>query len=790
MATLSATSVTHYKTYQGQASSPYYKERAAEPHYMGYSYNNTTSTNRYCTSYGIQLPTFDGTVNSITFTMKCIRGGSSNIDPQKTYKIGLANDANNSYPTGEYNVYGLYTGTFTNSTTISTSEVTLTATYGVSDMGTSSSLANYLTSGKYFYAFFYSGAQQANWLQLKSLSVSINYTPTTYYAKVSTNSNSNATSSVSPSSGTKGTSVKFSASSSANTVNTIYSDLKLYVSTTAGGSTAVASKSGHAQDLGGKLSTSYSTTFRSDVWYYAKATATSASPGSVSCSATKITSTTARISIPDGITTTFVDGNYYVSSLSNSYYAAANFTKKASGARSNKYVDLTGLESNKSQTWYVFTYNSYNDYYYKIGSVNFTTDAPSYLITASVSDISSNSAVISIASGPSPTTNLNSYWYSSTSTGNGLTSLADVSSALRTETISLSNLDSQATITRNIYVYSTASGKYYKAGSISFETTVAQYNVSLIVTGITDSQADITLFGLSNTTNLDNKYYLSETNSGLSTNSLSIHSSENRGTTIRVSNLIPGHKYNFYCYLYNTYDAKYYYVGNVNFVTYSTIVYFKTDIKDEVQKSRLYIYDPILGAPRGLILKPVTHSKKNINNLLPGICYNYDNPNIVGNTVASCSNEYYLNGNASLKMVSANATASENLYTINYSSNSGFSSTIPLDNTHLYYFRAWIYQTEKVGTFGVYWPIAELNFTEGNPVSAPNTWTRVSLINHRNSFTNGNYNLRFDFNNSGKEGIMYIANPMLIDLTACYGKDNEPDKTWCDEHIPYIYNSI
>lgn len=789
MATITGISGVHYKTYQGQAASPYYKERAADPHYMGYSYNNTTNTSKYCSCFTIQLPTFDGVVSSVKFNLSCIRGGSTNINAGKTYKIGLANDANNAYPTGDYTTYGSYTGTISNSTTISTSEVVISKTFNNYDMG-SSPLSGYLTTGKKIYVFLYSGAQEANWLQVSSLSVDITYTPTTYYAKVNTNSNSNATSSVSPSSGIKGASVKFSASSSGNTTSYIYSDLKLYVSNSAGGSTLVASKNGHAQDLGGKLSTSYSTTFSSDVWYYAKATATSALPGSVSCSATKITSTTARISIPDGITTTFIDDNYYISSLSNSYYAAANFTKKASGVRSNKYVDLTGLESNKSQTWYVFTYNGCNGYYYKIGSVNFTTDASSYSITASASNISSNSAIISITSGPNPTTNLNNYWYLSTSTDNDLTSLENVTSALRTETISLSNLESQATITRNIYVYSTASGKYYKAGSISFETTVAQYNASLIVTGITESQADITLFGLSDTTNLDDKYYLSETNSGLSTNSLSIHSSENRGTTIRVSNLIPGHKYNFYCYLYNTYDAKYYYVGNVNFVTYSTIVYFKTDIKDEVQKSRLYIYDPILGAPRGLILKPVTHSKKNINNLLPGICYNYDNPNIVGNTVASCSNEYYLNGNASLKMVSANATAPENLYTINYNLNSGFSSTIPLDNTHLYYFRAWIYQTEKVGTFGVYWPIAEPNFTEGNPVSAPNTWTKVSLINHRNNFTNGNYNLRFDFNNSGKEGIMYIANPMLIDLTACYGKGNEPDKTWCDEHIPYIYNSI
>lgn len=609
MATISGIVGTHYKTYQGQSASPYYKERAAEPHYMGYSYNNTTNTSKYCTSYGIQLPTFDGVVSSITFTMKCIRGGSSDIGSGKTYKIGLANDANNTYPTGDYTVYGAYTGTFSNSTTISTSEVTLTVTYGVSDMG-GYSLANYLTSGKYFYAFFYSGAQQANWLQLKSLSVTINYTPTTYYAKASSNSNSNATSSVSPSSGVKGTPVKFSATSSGNTVSYIYSDLKLYVSTTTGGSTLATTKSGYAQGLGTQLAVSYSTTFNSNVWYYAKATANSASPGTVSCSATRITNTTARISIPDGITTTFIDSNYYISSLSDSYYAAANFTKKASGARTNKYVDLTNLESNKSQTWYVFAYNTYNGYYYKIGSVNFTTDASSYTITASVSNISSNSAVVSITSGPEPTTNLNSYWYLSTSTDDVLSSLTEVSSGLRTSSINLNNLESQAHIKRNIYVYSNVSKKYYKAGSVEFDTEVPRYIASLIVTGVTESQADITLFGLTDSTNLDSKYYLSKSNEGLITNSLTIHSSENRGTTIRVSNLIPGYKYDFYCYVYNTYDNNYYYVGSVEFITYSTIVYIINE-HNKLQKCRLYEYDPLINKPRGLILKanPLTVPK-------------------------------------------------------------------------------------------------------------------------------------------------------------------------------------
>lgn len=606
MATITGISGVHYKTYQGQAASPYYKERAAEPHYMGYSYNNTTNTSKYCSCFTIQLPDFDGVVSSVKFSLSCIRGGSANISAGKTYKIGLANDVNNAYPTGDYTSIGSYTGTISNSTTVSTSEVVISKTFNNYDMG-SYPLSGYLTKGKKIYIFLYSGAQEANWLQVKSLSVDITYTPTTYYAKVSTNSNSNATSSVSPSSGIKGASVKFSASSSGNTTSYIYSDLKLYVSNSAGGSTLVASKSGYAQGKDATLSTSYNTTFSSDVWYYAKATANSADPGDITCTATNITSTSARINIPDGIKTTFLDDYYYISSLSNNYYASSAFTQKAYHTQSSKYVDITNLTSNTNQTWNVYVYNLYNNYYYKIGSVNFTTDASSYSIEASVSNVTSNSAIVTISSGPTPNTNLDNYWYLSDSNEDIASSILNQTSALRIDTINLNNLNSQSLIQKNIYVYSSVSKKYYKAGTINFETATQSYEASLIVTGISDSEADITLFGLNSTINLDNKYYLTETNYGQIVSDLNIYSSENRGITTHISNLIPGYEYNFYCYLYNTYDRKYYFVGGVNFVTYSTIVFFKRNDQDEVQKCRLYVYDSSLNKPRGIILKVVKH---------------------------------------------------------------------------------------------------------------------------------------------------------------------------------------
>lgn len=593
MATTSFASREVYNTYNNgtivSASSSDYR-------YIGYS--NSAGDSKYSTCYKFVFPVIDGTINSITLTPELYNPNAGNLLAGRAWKIGISiGSTNSNYASGIYSTEGTYTKSFALESNFLSGE-----TRNMSPVTFTNVDSYKFLSDQTIYLYVYAAQQNIiSKAKITALVGSIDYTPTTYYAKASTNSNSNATSSVSPSSGIKGTSVTFSASSSGNTTSYIYSDLKLYVSTSSSGSTLVASKNEYAQGLGTKLSTSYSTTFSSNIWYYAKATANSASPGTVSCSATKITNTAARINIPDGIATTFIDSNYYISSLSGSYYAAANFTKKASGARTNKYVDLTNLESNKSQTWYVFAYNIYNGYYYKIGSVTFTTDASSYTMTASVSNISSNSAVVSITSGPEPTTNLNSYWYLSTSIDSSLTSLENVSSALRTNTINLNNLDSQATITRNIYVYSSISGKYYKAGFVSFETTVPQYDASLIVTGVTGTQADITLFNLNDTTNLDENYYLTETNAGNISSSIENPISNRRGLSIRIENLIPGYGYNYYCYVYNTYDNNYYYVNSINFNTYSTIVYYKDD--NLLKKYRLYIYDAELQDFKGIILR-------------------------------------------------------------------------------------------------------------------------------------------------------------------------------------------
>ena len=309
-------------------------------------------------------------------------------------------------------------------------------------------------------------------------------------------------------------------------------------------------------------------------------------------------STTATISCTVNNTTN-LDGNIYYSTTSGLTSKPTTYVSYDSNRKGTK--SLTGLTANQPYKYYFYVYSSVSNKLYSIGSITFTTDASSYTMTASASNISSNSAVVSITSGPEPTTNLNSYWYLSTSTDSSLTSLENVSSALRTNAINLNNLDSQATITRNIYVYSSISEKYYKAGSISFETTIPQYDASLIVSGVTGTQADITLFNLNNTTNLDENYYLTKIKAGNVSSNIENPISNKRGLSIRIENLIPGYGYSYYCYVYNTYDNNYYYVNSINFNTYSTIVYYKDD--NLLKKYRLYIYDTELQDFKGIILR-------------------------------------------------------------------------------------------------------------------------------------------------------------------------------------------
>lgn len=110
----------------------------------------------------------------------------------------------------------------------------------------------------------------------------------------------------------------------------------------------------------------------------------------------------------------------------------------------------------------------------------------------------------------------------------------------------------------------------------------------------------------------------------------------------------------------------------------------------------------------------------------------------------------------------------------------------PLNNAHKYYFRCWLFQPEKNGSFDFYWKEQEPAVVTGATVAGNNQWTLVSTVFNRSGFTNGSYQVRFDYNSPGVNKNLIINGVVLVDLTETFGAGNEPDQAWCDAHIPYI----
>ena len=137
-------------------------------------------------------------------------------------------------------------------------------------------------------------------------------------------------------------------------------------------------------------------------------------------------------------------------------------------------------------------------------------------------------------------------------------------------------------------------------------------------------------------------------------------------------------------------------------------------------------------------------------------------------------------GSYSLK-ITANVGASETLV----NTQAGY----PLIQGHLYYARYEHYHSSAQGTCGIYWPIAEPNFIEGQPLGSTGTWNMCSAVSNRNSFGSSNYQFRIDFNNVYTAGTIWVDGAMLIDLTACFGSGNEPDKTFCDA-LPFFTGTM
>lgn len=118
------------------------------------------------------------------------------------------------------------------------------------------------------------------------------------------------------------------------------------------------------------------------------------------------------------------------------------------------------------------------------------------------------------------------------------------------------------------------------------------------------------------------------------------------------------------------------------------------------------------------------------------------------------------------------------------------TDVFPLINTHIYYARWEGYQEVRTNCGGsMYWPIAEPCFG-GNQLGPAGQWFIVSSRNTRQTFTDGSYGFRVDFDNNKQAGTIWVDGCMLIDLTAAFGAGNEPSKEWCDSNIPFFEGSL
>lgn len=463
MATAEITNRALYNTYKNGVV---VASTATDYRYIGYS--NSSGEYKYSTCYKFVLPTIDGVINSITLTPYLNNPNTGNLVVPKSWKIGISpNTTNVYYASGSYDTTGTYTKAFSlNSNLAGGADVTLNPVTFNSISGSN------FTSGQTLYIYVYADLNNViSKARITSLLGYVTYTPTTYSATKGTCTY--ATASVTPTSGTYGTSFTLTASSYANDDNYIYGGLTYTYGTNAGGGV----NSPYASGYGAKQTITNSGTYRSDFTYTASASRYTAdpAPNDVTCTVSNVTSSSARITVPSsGITTTFL-GDYYYITATDCNNIAGSLTGSTGFSRSTGYVNLTGLTSGTTHKRYIYAYNSYNERYYKISTVTFTTDQSSYSATISSSNIGAQKATINI-SGLSSTVNLNSNWYLTDITNSATaTSLSNSMYALRSSSITLGSstfisLSPGKTKTLYAYVYSSASSKYYKVGSIVIKT--------------------------------------------------------------------------------------------------------------------------------------------------------------------------------------------------------------------------------------------------------------------------------------------------------------------------------
>lgn len=697
-----------------------------------YHFGYGNAGQRWVTCYKVTIPSYTGTPSGITFNFSVNRGTAYPTNKNSTWKIGLdsqapvwsaadgAYTAGSSYANGNYTNAGAYTNTFSGTITTSTSSFT----------STFSSNSSAFDSGSTLYVYFYSGSSSSNSIKLLSVSATVTYTTETITGTnlvVGTTSSPSATTAYpTPSKRT----VYWGVSGLQYQVKE-YTGFYLYLSnsfsftngqTSAPSGTKIATyssttstatsftqsftvpssnfKAGHntgivcvAQNASGywriggsdnspkkcyinlnakdwfyasfgiNISVTGSTTATANIThsgynspqyikYINRCTALTKSSGSntqsgteeqhvtlsqsssssqtVTMSITGLTagssntlyftaqanksyatfkyygleyisiitdanysgttsasvtgSTTATISCTVNNTTN-LDGNIYYSTTSGLSSKPSTYVSYDSNRKISK--SLTGLTANKSYTYYFYVYSSASSTLYSIGSVTFITDSSSYTGTITSSDVTSNSALLTL-SNLSNTTNLNSKWYISTTNSSTATSLSNIYSAERGSTINLINLLESTDYTFYGYVFSSASSKYYKIGEVSFSTNPSAYTANVVVTGITNNSAYLCMYNLSNTNNLDGNYYICSSNYGTSSSAIDFIASIQWSNSYQLTNLIPGNEYVYYIYVYNNSTNTYMYVTTASFITHSGIIYIKNE---ELEPYRLYIYN-------------------------------------------------------------------------------------------------------------------------------------------------------------------------------------------------------
>ncbi len=121
------------------------------------------------------------------------------------------------------------------------------------------------------------------------------------------------------------------------------------------------------------------------------------------------------------------------------------------------------------------------------------------------------------------------------------------------------------------------------------------------------------------------------------------------------------------------------------------------------------------------------------------------------------------------------------------------SASHSLSSSHKYYLSFKVrFESQTSDTFDWYWPIAEPSaMSHASASGNANTWIRISTVFTRTSFSDGDYQCRWDYNNdSGNNVPVYFTSCMLFDLTAAFGAGNEPSKAWMDENVMSFGDSL